>query len=58
MRIVCLGEALVDLVAERPAHDPTDVDAFTPHFGGALANVAVQAARRGAQVAIKGRAQS
>ncbi|MFT4033951.1 MAG: PfkB family carbohydrate kinase [Patulibacter sp.] len=54
MRIVCLGEALVDLVAERPAADPTDVDGFVPHFGGALANVAVQAARRGAQVAICG----
>jgi sugar/nucleoside kinase (ribokinase family) len=51
MRIACLGEALVDLVSERP---PTDVDAFVPHFGGALANVAVQAARRGATVAICG----
>ncbi|MBO9534367.1 MAG: hypothetical protein J7513_15450 [Solirubrobacteraceae bacterium] len=54
MRIVCLGEALVDLVAERAAVDPTDVDAFVPHFGGALANVAVQAARRGARVSICG----
>jgi sugar/nucleoside kinase (ribokinase family) len=54
MRIACLGEALVDLVSERPAADPTDVDAFAPHFGGALANVAVQAARRGADVAICG----
>jgi sugar/nucleoside kinase (ribokinase family) len=54
MRIVCLGEALVDLVAERPAADPTDVDGFVPHFGGALANVAVQAARRGAAVSICG----
>lgn len=54
MRIACLGEALVDLVSERPAADPTDVDAFAPHFGGALANVAVQAARRGAPVSICG----
>ncbi len=54
MRIVCLGEALVDLVCERPATGPADVDAFVPHFGGALANVAVQAARRGAEVAICG----
>ncbi len=54
MRIVCLGEALVDLVCERPAAGPADVDAFVPHFGGALANVAVQAARRGAEVAICG----
>ncbi|MDQ8044232.1 MAG: PfkB family carbohydrate kinase [Solirubrobacteraceae bacterium] len=54
MRIVCLGEALVDLVCERPVTGPTDVDAFVPHFGGALANVAVQAARRGAEVGICG----
>jgi fructokinase len=54
MRITCLGEALVDLVSERPATAQTDVDAFVPHFGGALANVAVQAARLGAQVGICG----
>ena len=54
MRIACLGEALVDLVCERPVTGPTDVDAFVPHFGGALANVAVQAARRGAEVGICG----
>lgn len=54
MRVLCLGEALVDLVCERPVSGPTDVDAFVPHFGGALANVAVQAARRGAEVAICG----
>ena len=54
MRIACLGEALVDLVCERPVTGPTDVDAFVPHFGGALANVAVQAARRGADVGICG----
>jgi sugar/nucleoside kinase (ribokinase family) len=54
MRIACLGEALVDLICERPVTGPTDVDAFVPHFGGALANVAVQAARRGAEVGICG----
>ncbi len=54
MRIACLGEALVDLVCERPVTGPTDVDAFVPHFGGALANVAVQAARLGAEVGICG----
>jgi fructokinase len=54
MRIACLGEALVDMVCERPVTGPTDVDAFVPHFGGALANVAVQAARRGAEIAICG----
>src|SRR5213078_4634315 len=38
MRTLCLGEALVDLIAERR-------DAFVPHFGGATANIAVRAAR-------------
>lgn len=54
MRIACLGEALVDLVCERPASGPAEVDAFVPYFGGALANVAVQAARLGADVGICG----
>jgi len=47
MRTLCLGEALVDLIAERP-------DAFVPHFGGATANVAVLAARGGGRVALAG----
>lgn len=45
--ILCLGEALVDLIRERE-------DAFVPHFGGAVANVAVVTARRGARVALAG----
>jgi fructokinase len=47
MRTLCIGEALVDLVAERP-------DRFVAHPGGAVANVAVAAARRGARVALAG----
>jgi fructokinase len=47
MRTLCLGEALIDLIGERP-------DAFVPHFGGAVANVAVLAARAGASVALAG----
>lgn len=54
MRITCLGEALVDLVCERPADGLGGATSFVPHFGGALANVAVHAARRGAEVAICG----
>jgi fructokinase len=46
-RVLCLGEALVDLIRERD-------DAFVPHFGGAIANVAVFAARAGAPVALAG----
>jgi fructokinase len=53
-RILCLGEALVDLICERPASGLADVDSFVPHFGGAVANVAVVAARAGAKVALAG----
>jgi len=53
-RILCLGEALVDLVGEHPARSLADVPRFTPHFGGAVANVAVIAARAGARVALAG----
>ncbi len=54
--IVCLGEALVDLICERPAASLADADSFTPHFGGALANVAVAARRAGAPAALAGAA--
>jgi sugar/nucleoside kinase (ribokinase family) len=53
-RILCLGEALVDLICERPIDDLAQADAFHPHFGGAVANVAVVAARSGARVALAG----
>jgi fructokinase len=54
MRTLCLGEALVDLVCQRPVESLAEADAFVPHFGGAVANVAVTAARRGARVALAG----
>jgi fructokinase len=54
MPILCLGEAIVDLVCEREVESIADVDAFRPHFGGALANVAVAAARDGAEVGLAG----
>ena len=54
MRTLLLGEALVDLICERPVSSLTQADAFVPHFGGAVANVAVGAARRGADVALAG----
>jgi fructokinase len=50
--ILCLGEALVDLICERPVRNLGDADSFRPHFGGALANVAVAASRAGARAAI------
>jgi len=54
MRTLCVGEALVDLVCEHPVGALVEADAFVPHFGGAIANVAVTAARRGADVALAG----
>ncbi len=54
MRTLLLGECLVDLVCERPASSLADAPAFVPHFGGAVANVAVVAARGGADVALAG----
>jgi sugar/nucleoside kinase (ribokinase family) len=53
-RTLCLGEALVDLICERPLERLADADAFVPRFGGAVANVAIVAARAGAQVALAG----
>ena len=53
-RTLCLGEALVDLICERPIDELPQADAFVPHFGGVVANVAVVAARHGAGVALAG----
>ncbi|MBV9465677.1 MAG: hypothetical protein JO206_08490 [Solirubrobacterales bacterium] len=53
-RALCLGEALVDLICERPVDSLARADAFVPHFGGATANVAVAAARAGARIALAG----
>lgn len=54
MAVLCLGEALVDLVCERPVASLAEADAFVPHPGGAMANVAITAARHGASVALAG----
>jgi sugar/nucleoside kinase (ribokinase family) len=51
---LCLGEAIVDLVCERPVTEPAEADAFRPHFGGAAGNVAYTAAAMGADVALAG----
>jgi fructokinase len=52
--ILCLGEAIVDLICEKPVSSMEDADEFRPHFGGALANVAVWARRAGADAALAG----
>ncbi len=54
--IVCLGEALVDLICERPVASLAEADSFVPHFGGALANIAVASRRAGAETALAGAA--
>jgi fructokinase len=53
-RTLCLGEALVDLICEKPVESLLEADSFVPHFGGAVANVATVAARAGAYVALAG----
>ena len=52
--ILCLGEAIVDLICEQELDSPAEAESFRPHFGGALANVAVAAARAGAPAALAG----
>jgi fructokinase len=52
--ILCLGEAIVDLVCEAEVDSIEEADRLVPHFGGALANVAVAAARAGASSALAG----
>jgi sugar/nucleoside kinase (ribokinase family) len=52
--MLCLGEALVDMIGEAPAASVSAVERFEPHFGGATANVAVFAARAGARVSLAG----
>jgi fructokinase len=54
MPMLVLGEALVDLICEQPADGIADAGAFVPHFGGAAANVAVNAVRAGGRVALAG----
>jgi sugar/nucleoside kinase (ribokinase family) len=50
--VVCLGEAIVDLVCERRVRSPAEADSFRPHHGGALANVAVACRRAGAAASL------
>ncbi len=49
MDILCLGELLIDMFPAEVGRSMTDVSAFRPKPGGAPANVAVAAARLGAQ---------
>lgn len=53
-RVVCLGEALVDLVCEQPVASLGEASSFVPRLGGSLANIAIAAARFGAEVEMLG----
>lgn len=52
--LVCVGEALVDLICPDAVAGPSDARRFEVHFGGALSNVAVAARRAGGEVALAG----
>ena len=52
--LVCLGEALVDLICPDPIADPAAARRFAVHPGGALANVAVAIRRAGGRSALAG----
>ena len=55
MDIVCLGEVLIDMFPAELGRSLVEVSAFRPKPGGAPANVAVAAARLGAQSAFIGK---
>ncbi len=55
MDIVCLGEILIDMFPAEIGRSMMDVSAFRPKPGGAPANVAVAAARLGAECAFVGK---
>jgi sugar/nucleoside kinase (ribokinase family) len=52
--ILCLGEAIVDLICERNLGPDESPETLVAHHGGALPNVAAAAARRGVPSALIG----
>ncbi len=52
--MLCLGEAVVDLIGEEHVAAIGDVRRFVSHPGGTVANIAVVAARAGAPVGLAG----
>ena len=52
--ILCLGEAIVDLICEQRLDPGESPETIVAHQGGALSNVAAAAARRGAPTALVG----
>ncbi|MEA2156890.1 MAG: fructokinase [Solirubrobacteraceae bacterium] len=54
MRTLCVGEAIVDLICQHPVASLQEAGSFTPYAGGVTANVAVAAARTGADIVLAG----
>jgi sugar/nucleoside kinase (ribokinase family) len=54
LNVLCLGDALVDMICERHVSSLDEADMFVPHFGGSVASVALMAARAGARTALAG----
>jgi sugar/nucleoside kinase (ribokinase family) len=52
--VLCLGDALVEMICERPVGSLAEAEMFVPHFGGSVASVALMAARAGARMALAG----
>ena len=52
--VLCLGEALIDLIGRRSGDRLPELGPFSVHLGGVAANVAVTAARAGAAVGLAG----
>jgi sugar/nucleoside kinase (ribokinase family) len=52
--VLCLGEAFVEMICERPVSSLEEAEMFVPHFGGSVASVALMAARAGARIALAG----
>ena len=54
MRTLCFGDAIVDLICPAPVTSYDEAGSFVPSPGGVIANVAVTAARQGADVSFAG----
>jgi fructokinase len=52
--VLCLGDALVEMICERPVSSLAQAEMFVPHFGGSGASIALMAARSGAGMALAG----
>jgi sugar/nucleoside kinase (ribokinase family) len=52
MRVLCVGEVVVDFVCEQPVASVGEAPSFAPHLGGGAGVATIVAARRGGTVAL------